>query len=49
MRAVIQRVSRAKVTVKGEVPGEIGPGLLVLLGVGSGDTRADADYRKSVV
>jgi D-tyrosyl-tRNA(Tyr) deacylase len=44
MRAVIQRVSRAKVTVKGEVPGEIGPGLLVLLGVGSGDTRADADY-----
>ena len=44
MRAVIQRVSRAKVTVGGEVVGEIGPGLLVLLGVGSGDTRADADY-----
>ncbi|MBI3646473.1 MAG: D-tyrosyl-tRNA(Tyr) deacylase [Acidobacteriales bacterium] len=44
MRAVIQRVSRAKVTVKGEVTGEIGPGLLVLLGVGAGDTRADADY-----
>ncbi len=44
MRAVIQRVSRAKVTVGGEVAGEIGPGLLVLLGVGSGDTRADADY-----
>lgn len=44
MRAVIQRVSRAKVTVSGEVAGEIGPGLLVLLGVGTGDTRADADY-----
>ena len=44
MRAVIQRVSRAKVTVGGEVVGEIGPGLLVLLGVGSGDPRADADY-----
>ena len=44
MRAVVQRVSRAKVTVNSELIGEIGPGLLVLLGVGSGDTRADADY-----
>jgi D-tyrosyl-tRNA(Tyr) deacylase len=44
MRAVIQRVSEAKVTVGGDVVGEIGPGLLVLLGVGSGDTRSDADY-----
>ena len=44
MRAVVQRVSRAKVTVNGEITGEIGPGLLVLLGVGTGDTRADADY-----
>lgn len=44
MRAVIQRVSRAKVTVNGETTGEIGPGLLVLLGVGSADARADADY-----
>jgi D-tyrosyl-tRNA(Tyr) deacylase len=44
MRAVVQRVSRAKVTVNGEITGEIGPGLLVLLGVGSGDTRVDADY-----
>jgi D-tyrosyl-tRNA(Tyr) deacylase len=44
MRAVIQRVSQAKVTVGGDVVGEIGPGLLVLLGVGSGDTRSDADY-----
>ena len=44
MRAVIQRVSRAKVTVNGEVTGDIGTGLLVLLGVGNDDTRADADY-----
>src|ERR1019366_366992 len=44
MRAVVQRVSRAKVTVNGEITGEIGLGLLVLLGVGAGDTRADADY-----
>lgn len=44
MRAVIQRVSRAKVSVNGETAGEIGCGLLVLLGVGSGDSRADADY-----
>jgi D-aminoacyl-tRNA deacylase len=44
MRAVIQRVSRAQVTVNGDTTGEIGRGLLVLLGVGSGDTRADADY-----
>jgi D-tyrosyl-tRNA(Tyr) deacylase len=44
MRAVVQRVSRARVTVNGDVTGEIGLGLLVLLGVGTGDTRADADY-----
>ncbi len=44
MRAVVQRVSRAKVTVKGEIAGEIGLGLLVLLGVGAGDARADVDY-----
>jgi len=44
MRAVVQRVSRAKVTVGGAVTGEIGLGLLVLLGVGSADTPADADY-----
>lgn len=44
MRAVVQRVSRAKVTVGGAVTGEIEHGLLVLLGVGAGDTRADADY-----
>jgi len=43
MRAVVQRVSRCRVTVSGEVSGEIGLGLLVLVGVGGGDTRADAD------
>jgi D-aminoacyl-tRNA deacylase len=42
MRAVLQRVSRAKVTVAGEIVGEIGRGLLVLLGVEQGDTEADA-------
>src|ERR1035438_5893980 len=44
MRAVIQRVSRARVTVGDEITGEIGLGLLVLLGVGTDDTRSDADY-----
>jgi D-aminoacyl-tRNA deacylase len=44
MRAVVQRVSRAKVTVNGEITGEIGLGLLVLLGVGRDDTEADAIY-----
>ena len=44
MRAVVQRVSRAKVTVNQWVGGEIGHGLLVLLGVGQGDTEADATY-----
>ena len=44
MRAVIQRVSRAKVTVKDAITGQIDIGLLVLLGVGRQDTEADADY-----
>jgi len=44
MRAVVQRVSRAKVTVNGEITGQIEQGLLVLLGVGQADTEADADY-----
>jgi D-aminoacyl-tRNA deacylase len=44
MRAVVQRVSRAQVTVNGNVAGEIGMGLLVFLGVGDGDTEADAAY-----
>jgi D-aminoacyl-tRNA deacylase len=42
MRACIQRVRRASVTVAGEVCGSIGPGMLVLLGVASDDTEADA-------
>jgi len=44
MRAVVQRVSRARVTVNGEITGQIGLGLLVLLGVGRDDTEADATY-----
>ena len=44
MRAVVQRVSRAKVTVNEATIGEIGLGLLVLLGVGHSDTEADATY-----
>jgi D-aminoacyl-tRNA deacylase len=44
MRAVVQRVSRAKVTVNGEIVGEIGAGLLVLLGVGREDTEEDVTY-----
>ena len=44
MRAVIQRVSRAQVSVDGEVCGRIENGLLVLLGVGKADTESDVDY-----
>lgn len=44
MRAVVQRVTRAKVTVDDETVGEIGNGLVVLLGVARDDTQADADY-----
>ena len=44
MRAVVQRVSRAKVSVNIQVTGQIGPGLLVLVGVGRDDSRGDADY-----
>ena len=44
MRAVVQRVSRASVKVGDELTGEIGKGLLVLLGVGQDDSQADADY-----
>jgi D-aminoacyl-tRNA deacylase len=44
MRAVVQRVKRARVTVDGAVTGEIGPGLLVLLGVAAKDNESDAEY-----
>jgi D-aminoacyl-tRNA deacylase len=44
MRAVVQRVSRAQVTVGGEVVGNITRGMLVLLGVGREDSEKDADY-----
>jgi D-tyrosyl-tRNA(Tyr) deacylase len=44
MRAVVQRVSRARVTVNGEIAGKIGLGLLVLLGIGQDDAEADAIY-----
>src|SRR5690349_4914846 len=44
MRAVVQRVTRASVTIDEEVVGEIGNGLVVLLGVARDDTRQDADY-----
>src|SRR6476660_5272586 len=44
MRAVVQRVSRCRVTVANNVVGEIGAGLLVLLGVGNTDAEPAADY-----
>lgn len=44
MRAVVQRVSEASVTVGGETVARIGRGFLVLLGVGCGDTVADAEW-----
>lgn len=43
MRAVVQRVSRASVTIDNEIAGAIGAGYLILLGVGHDDTRAEAD------
>src|SRR5512136_510042 len=44
VRAVVQRVAEASVRVAAEVVGSIGPGLVVLLGVGADDGEADADY-----
>lgn len=44
MKAVIQRVTSASVTVEGSIVGQIGPGIMVLLGVEKGDTEATADW-----
>jgi D-tyrosyl-tRNA(Tyr) deacylase len=44
MRAVVQRVTRASVTIDGKIAGEIGKGLVVLLGIARDDTKDDADY-----
>lgn len=44
MRAVVQRVNQASVTVAAEITGEIGAGLMVLLGVGDKDSEKDAEY-----
>jgi len=49
MRAVVQRVKMAKVMVGNDVAGEIGPGLLVFLGVGVGDSGVDAEYLASKI
>lgn len=49
MRAVIQRVTRARVTVDDRVVGEIGKGLVVLLGVARDDTKSDADSLASKI
>jgi D-tyrosyl-tRNA(Tyr) deacylase len=44
MRAVVQRVKEARVEVKTRTVGKIGPGLLIFLGVGEGDSEKDSDY-----
>lgn len=44
MRVLLQRVSEASVTVDGQIVGEIGPGLLLLVGVGHGDSEREAEW-----
>jgi len=44
VKALLQRVTRASVSIGGEVVGKIGPGLVVLVGVASGDTGSEAQY-----
>jgi D-aminoacyl-tRNA deacylase len=44
VRAVVQRVTKAKVSVQGEIVGEIGSGLCILLGLGRHDDESDADF-----
>jgi D-tyrosyl-tRNA(Tyr) deacylase len=49
MKALVQRVSRASVSVNDRIVGKIGPGLLVFLGVAQGDSKEDASYLASKV
>ena len=49
MRAVVQRVKKASVSVDGKVVGAIGPGLMILVGVKEGDTEAEAQWLASKV
>jgi D-aminoacyl-tRNA deacylase len=49
MRALLQRVSRASVTVEGRIVGKIGPGLVILLGVTHNDGRGEADWLASKI
>jgi D-aminoacyl-tRNA deacylase len=44
MKALVQRVARASVSVNDKIVGKIGPGLLVFLGVAQGDSKEDASY-----
>ena len=44
MKALVQRVSRASVSVDGKITGKIGPGLVIFLGVAQGDSKEDASY-----
>ena len=49
MRAVIQRVAKANVTIEGKINGQIGNGLLVLLGIEDADTREDIEWLSSKI
>jgi len=49
MRVVVQRVTQARVTIEGQTVGEIGTGLVVLLGIASDDTHEDAEYLASKI
>ena len=49
MRATLQRVTKGRVTIEGQVRGEIGHGLVILLGVGAGDTEAEVDLMANKV
>ena len=46
MRTIVQRVSSASVSIEGEVVGQIGGGMLLLLGITPEDTQADADWAR---